>query len=1025
MKKRFNSLLTLNEFTKNILSAFTPKNSSEKSNTQIFAISKKFAVMLLATICFTSMANAQVTGKIMSGDNAVTDVTVLVKGSSTATKSDASGSFSVNAPTTATLVFSHVGYATQEVKVNNRKSITVTLIATQIQMTDVVVVGYGTQKRSDVTGSVSSVPKARLSQLPVTNIMQAIEGSVAGVGVSTPSQIPGRTANVQIRGLNSIGASSSPLIVVDGIPLSQDASTNDINSNDVASMEILKDASAVAIYGVRGSNGVILITTKRGSNGKAVIRYNVYTGIENIINSLTPSSPERYLQKWADHKSQNNLNDTSILPNLYERNNYYSGKAPVDWVDVATQTGMLTDHNLSVSGGNKDVKYYISGEYLKQKGAVLGYQYNRINLRSNLDVNVTDYLTVGTSFFFNNNNSDGGRANFYLAATMSPYASVYNATGGYEIYPMYPELLYTNPLLGLTTDRIERSKNLTGNAYAELKPTFIKGLKYRLNASYSFVNGRTGNYSGRSNNNLLGTADLFNSDSKYWIIENILTYNRDFRKHHVDFTGLYSSQEKTYFKNNSSATGFINDQLSFNSLGSGATQSATSFYDKKNNLSQMGRINYSYDSRYLFTVTARRDGSSVFGANTTKYGVFPSVAAGWNIHNEAFMQNVSLVNSLKLRGSYGKTGNEAIDINGTATTAGTNRFPFNGISTIGVLASNLGNRDLHWEETKGLNVGVDFSLASSRIAGTIDVFRTTTSDILLKRNLPIITGYSSILDNLGKTKNKGIELTLNTVNIVSGDFKWETSLNYTAYRNTIVGLYGNKDSLGNEVSDIGQGLFIGQPRYVIYDYTLEGVWQVGEDPSGVDPSAKPGFLKFKDINGDKKIDGNDRSILGSRLPKWQGGITNTFHYKGFHLSVFIQTSQGALRNNGNLTFADEAGRINLPTEINYWTPDNKINDRPSLSALAVAGTRGYGYPKDASYTRIKDITFSYTAPASFLDKIHLGGLTLYASGRNLHTFTNWQGWDPEQDFTFRGSDGWLNNYPPVRSFVFGANITLR
>ncbi|MEO6731153.1 MAG: TonB-dependent receptor [Ferruginibacter sp.] len=1005
-------------------------NLSKKQLPKSFLLTLLFFIFSIA-----GFAQAKkVTGSIHDSENnnPVTGASVTVIGKSGGVTTDSEGNFSIEAASGEKLRISNVGYTSLEVVPGFDGPMNIKLVIASRDMTEVVVVGYGTQRRSDVTGSVASVPKNRLTQLPVTNIMQAIQGSVAGVGVSTPSSVPGRTANVQIRGLNSIGANTSPLIVLDGIPLSQDASTNDINANDVASMEILKDASAVAIYGVRGSNGVILITTKRGTTGKAVIRYNAYAGVENIIKTLNPSSPERYLQKWKDHKLQNNLNDTSILPNLFERNSYYSGKT-VDWMDIVTQTGKLMDHNLSISGGNKDVKYYVSGEYLDQKGAVKGYQYKRINLRSNLDVNITDYLTVGTSFFFNNNNSDGGRANFYLGTNMSPYAQIYNSTGGYEIYPMSPELLYTHPLLGLTTDRIERNKNLNGTVYAEIKPGFVKGLKYRINASYAFINGLFAEYSGRSNNNQLGTADVRNSESKYWIIENILSYNKDWEKHHIDLTGLYSSQKKTYFASAISATGFINDQLSFYNLGAGATVSAGgipnlpsgSYYDEKTNLSQMGRINYSYDSRYLLTVTARRDGSSVFGSNTTKYGVFPSVALGWNIHKENFLRDMNFLNSLKLRGSYGKTGNEAITINGTSTTASTNRFPFTGVSTIGVLASNLGNVNLHWEETQGLNIGTDFSMFNNRIGGTIDVFKTTTDDILLRRNLPIITGFSNILDNLGKTSNTGIELTLNTVNVTAGDFKWETSINYSAYRNKIVGLYGNFDSTGREISDIGQGLFIGQPRYVIYDYTLQGVWQVGEDPTNVDPSAKPGHLKFADINGDKKIDGNDRSILGSRLPKWAGGMTNTFHYKNFHLNVFIQTSQGALRNNVNMTFADEAGRINIPTEINYWTAENKINDRPSLSALAVSGTRGYGYPKDASYTRIKDVTLSFTAPAKLLEKIRLAGLTFYASGRNLHTFTDWVGWDPEQDFTFRGSGDWLNNYPPVRSIVFGANITLR
>lgn len=987
------------------------------------------ALLLFFQSLFFLTASAQqrnVTGTVTDSENGqpLVAATVAIKGKKTATITDNLGSFSISASDNDVLLISNAGFKTLEVPVTFGAPIQVKLVATNRELGEVVVVGYGTQKRSDVTGSVASVPKNRFTQLPVTNVFQAIQGSVAGVSVSTPSQVPGRTASVQVRGLNSIGASNSPLIVIDGVPMAPDASSNDINANDIASMEILKDASAVAIYGVRGSNGVILITTKRGSTSKPVIRYNVYTGFEKIIRTLNPSSPERYKQKWADYKSQNGLSDTSVLPNLFERNNYYAGKT-TDWMDVVMQTGTITDHNLSISGGTKDAKYYISGEYLDQKGAVKGYNYKRINLRSNLDVNITDYLSVGTSLFFNNNNSDGGRANFYLATNMSPYGQVYDANGNYTIYPMSPELLYLNPMLGTTTDRIERSYNLTGTGYVEVKPAILKGLRYRMNASYSIVTSRTGGYEGRSINNLLGTASTFNSESKYWIIENILTYAKDWAAHHVDVTALYSSQRKIYYQDQSGATGFINDQLSFFNLGAGATQTAGSFQDAKTNLSQMGRINYSYDSRYLFTLTARRDGASVFGSNTSKYGVFPSAAFGWNIHNENFMKSVDLFSNLKLRLSYGKTGNEAVTINRTQTTAGTVRFPFSGVSTIGVLANNLGNANLRWEETAGLNVGVDFSILKNRISGTIDAFWTKTNDIILSRNLPIITGYANILDNLGKTKNTGIEITLNTVNFNGGDFKWETSINFTHYKNTIVSLYGNFDSTGKEISDIGQGLFIGESRFVIFDYVMDGVWQTGEDPSSVDPTAKPGHLKFRDLNGDKKIDANDRKVLGSRLPKWSGGLTNTFHYKDFHLNIFIQTSQGALRNNVNLTFADEAGRINIPKEIDYWSTSNPINDRPSLSALAVTGTRGYGYPKDASYTRIKDVTFSWTMPQKLLDKVKLASVTLYASGRNLHTFTDWQGWDPEQDFTFRGSGDWVNNYPPVRSIVFGANITLR
>ena len=960
-----------------------------------------------------------ITGTIVDAEKGepLPGVSIVIKGTQKGTTSDAKGKYSITLlDNDEILVFSSVGYEKQEVAIAKRISINVSLKSSNQSLNEVVVVGYGTQKRSDLTGSVTSVPKARLSQIPVTNVLHAIEGAVAGVSISQGSSVPGSSASVQVRGLNSITAGTGPFIVVDGVPLSNtDGGTNDINPNDIASIEVLKDASAVAIYGVRGSNGVILITTKRGATGKPVIRYNTYVGLEQIAHVLEPNSPEKYVQKYADYMKQNGLTQTAVLPNAYEVTNYNAGKT-TKWLDQATQTGVLQDHNLSISGGTADVKYYISGELLDQKGVVKGYQYQRASFRSNLDVNVTNYLTAGTSLFFTSNNYDGGRTNFYLAAAMSPYGTMNNASGGYEIYPMYPELLYMNPMLGLNVDRVDRSKNFNGNFYAELRPNFLPGFKYRVNASYIYVPTRSGSYTGRDAGNTIGSASIFNSESNSTLVENIITYNKDWKKHHIDFTGLYSAQSKEYVNTSSGATGFINDELSFYNLGAGATQTSASYKDKRSNLSQMGRINYSYDSRYLLTLTARRDGSSVFGGNTSKYGLFPSVGFGWNISREQFMQNLPVVNNLKFRGSYGKTGNEAIGVYGTVTTDVSVRVPFSGTSTIGVLADNLGNGNLKWENTTALNFGLDFSLLDSRINGTLDVYQTKTEDLILRRNLPAATGYSSILDNLGKSENRGIELTLNTVNVKTKDFRWESNINFAAYKNKVVELYGDgKDDIGNR-------WFLGQSLGIIYDYKMQGIWQVGEDASKQDATAKPGDIKFADLNGDGKITSDDKTILGTTLPKWTGGFTNTFHYKNFHLNVFIQTVQGALKNNVNLTFADEAGRMNTPAEIGYWTEENKSNTRPSLRYF---NTRGYGYASDNSYTRIKDVTLSYNLANEVASKIGLGSLTLYVSGRNLYTFTNWIGWDPENNFTFRGSGGWENNYPLVKNFVLGANITLK
>jgi TonB-linked SusC/RagA family outer membrane protein len=980
-------------------------------------------LLMIMLLGITQLANAQtkinVKGVVKDATgNALPGATVNIQGTTQSTTTDVNGAFKIEVTEGSTLRISFVSMVPKTIVVTkNTTTLNIVLEDNNKQLNEVVVVGYGTQKRSDVTGAVVSVPKARLSQLPVTNVLQALEGAVAGVNITTTSSVPGAQPSSIVRGQNSINAGTGPYVVVDGIPLSKSGgSLNDINPNDIASMEVLKDASAVAIYGTNGSNGVILITTKRGNGGKPVIRYNAYAGVENIAHILEPRDPAAYIQKYADYMSQTGQKQTSPVPNYTELPNYNAGKT-IDWVKEVTQTGVIQDHNLSISGGSPDTKYYVSGDYLKQKGVVKGYQYNRVSIRSNLDINVTNYLTVGMSSYFANNNYDGGRANLLNATAMSPYGNEYNADGTYTIYPMAPEQLYVNPLLGLTTDQINRSVNLNGNGYAEVKfDGVLKGLKYRLNAGYTYLPTRVDSYSGRLANTPLGSASAASSETNTYTIENLLYYNRDIGKHHFDFTGLYSAQRRRYFTSTAAATGFVNDELSFNNLGAGATQTASSYSDRYALNSQMGRINYSYSGKYLVTVTARRDGSSVFGANTTKYGVFPSAALGWNISEESFLKNSKIVNSLKLRGSYGKTGNEAISVYQTITTDGTVRSPFNGVSTIGVQASNLGNVNLHWETTTGANVGVDFALLGSRINGSVDAYNTRTSGLLLKRSLPLITGYSNVWDNIGKVANKGLEVSLNTRNIDGRNFRWESNIVYALNRNKIVSLYGDgKDDLGNR-------WFIGKPISVIYDYKMTGVWQTGEDASKQDPGAKPGDLKFADTNGDGKITADDRVIQGQTTPKWTGGITNTFHYKQFNLSIFIQTAQGMMRNNADLNYADESGRRNTPTEIGYWTPTNGNN---SFQSLSYTNTRGYGYPRDASYTRIKDVTFSYVVGQDILNSLHLSGLTFYASGRNLHTFTKWIGWDPENSYSTRGSGDWTNNYPVTRTFVFGANISLK
>ena len=968
---------------------------------------------------YAQTTNAEISGVILDVKGSpIPGATIKNEKTSKVAISDGNGRYKIAAVKGETLVVTFIGYSPKTIVVENQTQLNFSLAEeSDKNLNEVVVVGYGTQKRSDVTGSVVSVPKARLSQLPVTNVLQSIEGAVAGVNITTTSSVPGSQPSALIRGQNSITAGTGPYVVVDGVPLSKTGgSLNDINPNDIASVEVLKDASATAIYGTNGSNGVILITTKRGTSGKPIIRYNGYTGLDNLVNILEPRSGAEYVQKYADFLKQTNQTQTRPVPNNGELAAYNAGTT-VDWVDEATQQGKIQNHNVSISGGTPDVKYFISGDYLDQKGVIKGYNFKRIGLRSNLDLNVTSFLTVGTSLFLTSNNDDGGRANLLMATAMSPYGQEYNANGTYKIFPMEPEQLYTNPLLGLKTTRISRTTNINGNGYAEIKfPGVLSGLKYRLNAGYTYFPKREGSYVGRLANDLNGTARSFNASTNSYTLENILTYAKDIKKHHFDVTALYSAQERKYNETTAGAVGFINDELGLDNIGAGATQTSGSYRDRYGLNSQMGRLFYSYDSRYLLTLTARRDGSSVFGANTSKYGLFPSAAIGWNITNEGFMKSLKAINNLKLRISYGKTGNEAVDVYRTITTEGSVRSPFNGISTIGVTAANLGNSLLQWETTKTANLGLDFGILNNRISGTIEAYQNKTSGLLLRRSLPIVSGYSNVFENIGKTTNRGLELTLNTQNFTGKNFRWETMIVFATNKNKITDLYGDgKDDIGNR-------WFLGKPIRVVYDYQMTGIWQTGEDVSKQDPTARPGSLKFADLNGDGRITADDRTILGQIDPKWTGGLTNTFHYKNINLSIFIQTAQGITKNNQDLTYGDETGRRNTPAEIGYWTPENQSQTRPALS---YNNTLGYGYASNASYTRIKDVTLSYVFTQKILDKLHLGSLTVYASGRNLKTFTDWVGWDPENNYSSRGSGDWTNNYPLTRTFVIGLNVSLR
>ena len=965
----------------------------------VMALAAGMVAFPLPTMAEQAVQNVQQAGVVKgqvtdkNGD-AVIGATVKVKDAQTGTVTDFNGNFSLSVQKAGSIVVSYIGYLTKEVAFTPGQSLNITIEEDATALDEVVVVGYGVQKKSDVTGSVTSINKDRLSKLPVTNVLQAVQGAAAGVTITQGSSIPGDAPSALVRGRNSINAGTGPYIVVDGIPISKSGgSLNDINPNDIESMEILKDASATAIYGTNGANGVILITTKHGKDGKPTVSYNGYLGIEDFAKKLDfangPQMTQRYKDSAAQNPGETMFNDYVKYAN--EAENQAAGKE-TDWLyDLASQTGIIQDHNITINGGAEKVKYFISGDYMSQKGVLKGFNYKRYSLRMNIDADVTDYLKIGTNSYIVSHNRDGGRVNFLMAEAMSPYGKVYDENGNYEQYPMYSETLFFNPMQYIDQDHERRQWNINLNGYAELnfgniwKP--LDGLRYKFNFGYSFVPKRENYYNGETEyNHSGGYGYIFNAETQSRTVENILTYSKDIQKHHFDITLLYASSRKKYHDNTATGSKFINDELLWHNLGGGGTQTAKSYTDLYKTVSQMGRLNYSYDSRYLFTFTVRRDGSSVFGSDN-KYGTFPSIALGWNIANEKFMEKADWLNNLKLRLSYGKAGNEAIGVYETLAKMSNAALTMDGQSATALYpSSRMGNSGLGWETTKTFNIGIDFGILNNRINGNIDFYTSKTTDLLLQRNLPKIT------------------------NLV---WSWN--------KNEIKDLYGDKQD------DLGNRWFIGEPISVIYDYVMEGIWQEDEIASGAhlnhDPQAQPGDVKLADLDGDGKITPEgDKKIQGQTTPKWTAGLTNTFSYKGLTLSIFIQTAQGMMRNNSLLAMAaDEQGRRNSTTEIGYWTPDNKSNEYRSLSRTS--NRWGYGFPRKANYTRIKDITLSYTFPQQILNAIHLSGLTAYVSGRNLYTFTDWKGWDPEADITQRGWSGYENNYPMTKSFVFGLNVT--
>lgn len=957
-----------------------------------------------------------VSGKVTDEQGKVlTGVTIRLKGSQSSTISDENGNFKIPVlDKAAVLVFSFIGYASQEIVAPTGGPMTIMLAQTSDNLNEVVVIGYGTSKRKDITGSVASLPMERLETAPNTNIAQAIQGSIPGVMVQTSTAGAVPSQSIMVRGRNSIKASNSPLVVVDGIA----GNLNDVNPSDVASVEILKDASAAAIYGSRGSNGVILVTTKSGKDGKTKLRYNGFHSIQRFMNLPDLMDGEEF------YKFKMEREPSTITPS--ELAVYESGEW-IDWLSLALRNGKTAQHNLSLSGGFKETNYYISAGVTDITGLAINDDYLKLASRINIETKFRDWLTVGTRTQLEYTDAggiaptwDGDQGVFWF----NPLTKVYDDSGELSIYPWPDDTYFRNPLQGTLATNIDEAYQVVSNNYATVDFPFVKGLQYRINAGIRLGFSNNATYYGRDTQTGLanrGDAATSRGMSRNIVIENILNYTRNFGKHNISATGVYSFENGRSSTNALDAQGFPNDFLTW----FGASQAELIIPGFSNNetslLSSMLRVNYSYNSRYLFTLTGRNDGYSGFGAQT-KRGFFPSMAVGWNIANEDFFGWKDLVNQLKLRASVGVNGNQAVGAYETISRLSAKDIVAGSTTLPGYIPSKLGQDNLGWESTKTWNAGLDVGILNDKVVGTINIYKSNTNNLLLDRTISPVSAFTSVTQNIGETENKGLEISIMSTNISTENFKWETSGNISFVKNKIVSLYGYKDENGKEIDDVANAWFIGKPILVNYGYLRDGVWQLNEAEEAAAHKTQPGYIKIKDISGPDGVpDGvlspdYDRIIIGQRDPKYIWGINNSLSYKNLTLNVFIHGVHGVTKNNTLLS--DGVGRtVRLTTtKKNWWTPDNPTNDW-YMNATDANQQEGYGANpyEDASFVRIKDISLAYDfSKNDKLSRLGFGKLQVYLTGRNLFTFTKYGGMDPE----LSGQRG----VPMQKEYVVGMNL---
>ncbi|MCF0042755.1 SusC/RagA family TonB-linked outer membrane protein [Dyadobacter fanqingshengii] len=986
----------------------------------------------------TLAQSGTVTGKVTDEKGeGIPGASVTVKGTQQGTLTTAEGTYSIEAAANATLVFSFVGYLGQEIAINNRTTIDINLKTDTKALEEVVVVGYGTQRRVETTGSIASVKAEDLVQTPVANIAQGLQARVSGMQINQNSGAPGGNISVRIRGTNSINGSSEPLYVIDGIQISNGGGITDvsplstINPNDIESVEVLKDASASAIYGARAANGVVLITTKRGKSGKTTVTFDSYYGTQKVNKQLDVLNASEFAQ----------------LENEAFKNNYYPDPASlgegVNWQNYIFRKAPIQNHQLSINGGNEKTQLALSLNYFDQQGTFIGSSFKRYSYRLNLDHRLSKKVKIGTSILGSYSINDGiqtggeniGDGGAVLSSVLGaaigapPTLKPYREDG--SIFPFgeqaggqYREVV--NPLNFAAITNNRDIKRTLANLYAEVN--FVKGLTYRASFNIDQRGELYNSYSPRSIVNKSDLNDNSGSGSKAngnflaLLHESILTYNTNLGKNHTfKATAVFGTQLEQSNSNSMSASGFPNDATQNEALQLALTRTVNSSRSNQRLDSYLARVNYGFKDKLFLDLTTRIDGSSKFGANH-KYGLFPAISAAYRLIEEPFVKDLTWLSDLKLRGSFGITGNAGgispYQSLSTAASTGSD-YLINHTYTTGINPTGIANPDLRWERSRQANLGIDISLLNNRVSFIADVYHKKTDDLLYVKTLPLSAGYGSITGNYASLENKGLELALNA-RILDGPLKWDVSANTTFNRNKVLDLDGGVTK--ERFVTTYTVLSIGQPLGMFKTYVFDGVNQTGEAIlPGYD--GRLGGHKVKDVTGDNQITAADQVIVGNPNPKFIYGFSTNLAFQGFDLGVFISGSQGNdIYNASRLSFENPLGQRNLLAGVaDRWSPTNPSNQYVSAAQGGRLPISSY-VVEDGSYMRCKNLTLGYTLPRFK----GVQGIRLYVSANNLFTITNYSGYDPEVN-TYAGSNTIIGVdnfvYPQSRSFLGGIQVT--